>query len=48
MNLWASVAFLCLLAGAAITGRAIGMATVDTGKKLARMITYQGKHRRPI
>jgi hypothetical protein len=45
---WASLAFLSLMLGGAVTGRVIGMATVDTGKRLARTVAYKGRHRRPI
>ena len=45
---WASLAFLSLMLGGALTGRAVGMVTVNTGKRLARTIGYKGKHRRPL
>ena len=47
-NPWATAAFISLMVAGALTGRAVGIATVNTGKRLARMITYRGRHRRPI
>ena len=40
-----TTAYLLMLAGSALAGRAMGIATVNTGILLTRRLFYRGRHR---